>query len=146
MGPRLGCDRRGCRRPKRRPVRAPVGPSRRAGTPAPLRLVPGTPWHPYRCAALQLGKAPNRLYIYGRLRSQAPGGPGHPARQPVTVTRPHRRPRPGTGVPSLSPSPTRSPGPTGRAQGPESLPSGPGPGPGPRCNVDSISKMWAQYL
>ncbi len=30
---------------------------------------------------MQLGKAPNRLYIYGRLGSQAPQGPGHPARR-----------------------------------------------------------------
>ena len=31
MGPRLGCDRRGCRRPKRRPARAPGGPCRYPG-------------------------------------------------------------------------------------------------------------------
>ena len=31
MGPRLGCDRRGCRRPKRRPARTPGGPCRYPG-------------------------------------------------------------------------------------------------------------------
>ena len=43
---------------------------------------------PYRRAALQLGEAPSRLYIFGRLGSRAPRGPsrpGPPARQAVTL-------------------------------------------------------------
>ncbi len=45
------------------------------------------PRRPYRRAALQLGEAPSRLYIFGRLGSRAPRGPGRPgpqARQAVT--------------------------------------------------------------
>jgi hypothetical protein len=38
MGPRLGCDRRGCRRPKCRPARAPGGPCR---YPGPTEAGPG---------------------------------------------------------------------------------------------------------
>ncbi len=45
------------------------------------------PRRPYRRAALQLGEAPSRLYIFGRLGSRAPRGPGRPgppaARQAV---------------------------------------------------------------
>ncbi len=48
------------------------------------------PRRPYRRAALQLGEAPSRLYIFGRLGSRAPRGPGRPgppARQAVTQAR-----------------------------------------------------------